>query len=62
MPWTAQNFRSRHNKSLSDLQAAHAARMANAILQRTGDEGLAIATANAKVGHLQAVQKKKMRK
>lgn len=46
MPWNAETFKARHNKSLSKMQAKMAARQANAILRRTGDEGLAIATAN----------------
>ena len=46
MPWTAEQFRSRHNHYLSPAQSAHAARIANAILKRSGDEGMSIATAN----------------
>jgi hypothetical protein len=48
MPWDQASFR-KHNRALSPGQSAHAARIANAILKRTGDEGLAIATANARV-------------
>lgn len=48
MPWSGSSFKSGHNKSLSGKQASKAARVANAILKRTGDEGLAIATANAR--------------
>jgi hypothetical protein len=47
MPWTAESFQ-RHNHGLSPAHAAHAASVANAILRRTGDEGLSIATANAR--------------
>lgn len=46
MPWNAKTFAARHNKSLSKMQAKVAARQANAILKRTGDEGMAIAVAN----------------
>lgn len=46
MPWTAMTFMNKHNHSLSDEQAKKAAATANAILEKTGDEGLAIATAN----------------
>lgn len=46
MPWTGQTFRERHNHGLTSEQAAHAARIANAILQRSGNERIAIATAN----------------
>jgi hypothetical protein len=48
MPWSGQDFASRHNHGLSPAHAAHAASVANAILKRSGDEGLAIATANAR--------------
>lgn len=47
MPWTAETFQSHHNHHLGIAHAAHAAEVANAILRRTGDEGLAIRTANA---------------
>lgn len=46
MPWDAQSFRKKHNHSLSPKQAGKAANQANAILRKTGDEGLAIAVAN----------------
>lgn len=52
MPWTGSEFASRHNHSLSGPAAGKAASIANAILKRTGDEGLAIRTANARAaGH-----------
>lgn len=46
MPWTPKTFKSKHNKKLSPEKAKAAAAQANAILTKTGDEGLAIATAN----------------
>lgn len=46
MPWTAAQFREKHNKKLSPEAAAHAAKMANAILNRGGSESIAIATAS----------------
>jgi uncharacterized protein YdaT len=46
MPWTAASFRARHNKKLSPTKAKKAAAQANAILKTSGNEGLAIATAN----------------
>jgi len=49
MPWTPQSFRQKHNKKLSPEQAAHAARIANAMLKRGVGEGESIATANARV-------------
>ena len=61
MPWTAQSFRSRHNKSLSDVAAEHAARMANAMLARGVSEGIAIATANKRVGTLESITKRSRR-
>lgn len=45
MPWTGSSF-AKHNKSFSPQQDAHAARIANAVLKRSGDEGMAIAVAN----------------
>jgi uncharacterized protein YdaT len=47
MPWNAQQFAARHNKSLAPAQATKAARIANAILKKTGNEGQAIRIANA---------------
>jgi len=47
MPWDAQSFASRHNKKLKGARAAKAASVANAILDKTNDEGKAIRIANA---------------
>ena len=47
MPWTGSTFKSRHNKALSGARAGKAAKVANAILRKTGDEGKAIRIANA---------------
>jgi uncharacterized protein YdaT len=49
MPWTGKGFK-KHNSKLSGSEATHAARIANSILKRTGDEGMAIATANKIMG------------
>lgn len=49
MPWDAKSFASKHNHSLSGPAASKASSIANAILKRSGDEGMAIATANARV-------------
>ena len=46
MPWTGKSFAKRHNRKLKGKAASRAARQANAILSKTGDEGLAIAVAN----------------
>jgi uncharacterized protein YdaT len=56
MPWTPSSFKGKHNKKLSKSKAKKASRIANAILEKTGDEGLAIATAN------KLVKKKKKKK
>jgi uncharacterized protein YdaT len=60
MPWDATGFKHRHNHSLSDMQAAKASEIANAVLRRTGDEGLAIRVANAraKKGRLASLLKR----
>lgn len=49
MPWSGSSFRKK-NSSLSAVQAGKAAKQANAILAKTGDEGLAIAVANKNAG------------
>ncbi len=46
MPWTPDQFRSRHNKKLNASQSDHAAAQANALLRSGVDEGEAIAVAN----------------
>jgi hypothetical protein len=47
MPWkTGKEFASKHNHALKGKAATKAAAQATAILKATGDEGLAIATAN----------------
>ena len=46
MPWTAKEFKARHNHKLSPAQAQHAANMANAILRSGASDRIAIATAN----------------
>ena len=45
MVWTPEQFKTRHAKDLSNKQAHHASRMANAMLKSGTDEGVAIATA-----------------
>ena len=45
MPWTAASFKKKHDHKLSDSQAKEAAKVANAILKQTGDEGKAIRVA-----------------
>lgn len=61
MPWTAASFRKKHNKRLTLAQARKAARIANAILEETGNEALAIRTANARVKAQKAKHKTKPR-
>jgi uncharacterized protein YdaT len=50
MPWTGAEFADRHNHALKGRAADSAATQANAILKKTGDEGLAIAVANKHAG------------
>jgi hypothetical protein len=52
MPWTAEEFREKHNKKLTTAQAEKAAKIANAVLAETGDEGRAIRVANSQVASL----------
>lgn len=51
MAWSGPSF-AHHNGSLNPHEAAHAARIANAVLRRSGDEGLAVAVANKHYQHL----------
>lgn len=48
MPWTAKTFRQRHNRKLSPVQAKKAAKIATGMVKAGVDEGMAIATANAR--------------
>lgn len=59
MPWTPQEFTSRHNHKLTGQAATKAADQANAMLRAGVPEGIAIATAN-KTGD--RVQKRKSRR
>lgn len=61
MPWDAQSF-AKHNGKFSGKQNAKAAKIANHVLESTGDEGEAIATANklAKRGIISPKAKNKM--
>ncbi len=45
MPWTPETIRRRNHK-LKGKAAEKAAAQANAILEKTGDEGLALSVAN----------------
>lgn len=47
-PWDAKSFK-KHNKKLTNVQAKKAAAIANAVLEKTGDEGLAVKTANSQI-------------
>jgi hypothetical protein len=49
VPWDADSFRKKHNKNLTDKQAARAARIANDVLEKTGDEAKAVRAANARM-------------
>jgi uncharacterized protein YdaT len=64
MPWNAKSFK-KHNKGLTSAQSGKAAAQANAILEKTGDEGMAIAVANKNakrpMGHKPGLRKGKLR-
>ena len=45
MPWDSHSIK-KHNHALKGKAAGKAAAQANAILEKTGDEGLALAVAN----------------
>lgn len=49
MPWTAEEFKKRHNKGLSGGSAKKAAEIANRLLASGRDEGQAIRIANSSV-------------
>ena len=61
MPWNKKSFK-KHNKDLTDAEAGKASEQANAILRETGDEGLAIATANKQAKTRRMGHKKRIRK
>lgn len=46
MPWTAKQFKAKHNHKLSGPAASKAASMATAMVGAGVPEGIAIATAN----------------
>ena len=48
MPWTSTTIR-RHKKGMTPAQASKAARIANAILKETGDDGKALRVAFSKI-------------
>lgn len=50
MPWTGQQFASRHNHKLKGRAASKAASQANALLAKGMPEGEAIAIANKHAG------------
>jgi len=58
MPWTPRSFKEKHNKGLSSSQAKKAAKTANAVLKRTGDDATAIRIANAKARAVDALSPK----
>lgn len=62
MPWDAKTF-AKHNSKFGKAQNAKAAKIANHVLESTGDEGEAIATANklAKRGLISSKAKSRMK-
>jgi hypothetical protein len=61
MPWNKKTFK-KHNQKLTDEAAEKASAQANAILEDTGDEGMAIAVANKQAGLRRQGAKKTLRK
>ena len=59
MPWTADSFRSKHNKSLSDHQASVAARVANAALKRGKSDKDAIIAGNVAARNAKRIKLKR---
>lgn len=57
-PWTAKQFKDKHNKSLTPSQAKLAAEVANQVLAKTGNEGRAIREGNALAGRMKHKEKK----
>lgn len=53
MPWDSSTIQ-KHNHALHGAQAGHAARIANAVLKSSGDEGMALAVANKWAEHHRA--------
>lgn len=51
MPWTPEEFRQKHDHSLTDKQAQKAAEIGNAMLRSGTDDATAIATAIKHVKH-----------
>lgn len=58
MPWTPKTFGQRHNHGLDAPQRKEAAKVANAILAKTGDEGKAIRIANWSANRYRAKKEK----
>jgi uncharacterized protein YdaT len=54
MPWSANNYRERHNKKLSLPEAKKAAAQASAMIKQGVPEGEAIATANKRANKTRA--------
>ena len=57
MPWDAKSF-AKHNSKFGKAQNTKAAKIANHVLQSTGDEGEAIATANKLAKHTSKLKKR----
>jgi hypothetical protein len=59
MPWTAKDATKKTKKANTPARARQWAAVANSVLQRTGNEALAIREANAVVGRTAAPKRKK---
>lgn len=62
MPWTSADAK-KHNKGLSKDSASRWSSIANAVLSRTGDEGMAVRVANSRVkpSNKEAIKRRLMR-
>lgn len=59
MPWDSDTFK-KHNKEATGKAGELGAKVANQVLEKTGDEGRAIREANAVIGRYRShVEKKK---
>lgn len=51
MPWTPKDAKSHTHKAASATKQRQWAHVANSVLEKTGNEGLAVREANGVVGH-----------
>lgn len=59
MPWTPEQFKERHNKSLTKKEAEQAASIANNVLKSGGTDADAVRTANSVIAKNRRARKAK---